>query len=215
MPDDLTRAPLRVALSGGIATGKSHCLARFAALGAETIDADALARQVVDPGTPGLAAVIARFGASMLRPDGTLDRSALGRLAFAEPAARRALEAIIHPAVYSAIATWYAERPRVSTPGSTPEVVIAIADIPLLFETHHEADFDRVVVTSCRREQQIERLRLRGLSEAEALRRLASQLPLEGKVRLADDVIDTSGTFEGTDRQVVEVWEKLRAAAAM
>src|SRR6185295_11766887 len=107
MSDDLTRAPLRVALTGGIGTGKSHCLARFAQLGAETIDADNLAHQVVEPGTPGLAAVVARFGASLLRSDGRLDRDALGRLVFADSGARRDLEAIIHPAVYGAIQSWF------------------------------------------------------------------------------------------------------------
>src|SRR4051812_17485409 len=96
--DDVTHAaPLRVALTGGIATGKSYCLARFAALGAPTIDADALAHNLVEPGTAALSAIVSRFGASILRPDGHLDRAALGRVVFADPAARRDLERIIHP----------------------------------------------------------------------------------------------------------------------
>lgn len=203
----MTRLPLRVALTGGIATGKSHCLARFAALGAAVIDADQLARVVVQPGTPGLAAVIARFGPSIARADGSLDRDALGRLVFADAAARLDLEAIIHPAVYQAIEAWFE--------GRLPESSLAIADIPLLFETRHEGDFDHVIVAACTPAQQLERLRARGLSDADARQRLASQLPIEEKARRADHVIDTSGSIADTDRQVIEVWEALQRAALL
>ena len=215
----MPRLPLRVALTGGIATGKSHCLMRFAALGADVIDADQLARQVVTPGTPGMAAVLARFGQTVMLPDGTLDREALGRLVFADLAARRDLEAIIHPAVFAAIDDWFEKRPRRSFYDSrkmTSEVIpVAIADIPLLYETQHEGDFDRVIVAACTPAQQLERLKKRGLADADARLRLESQLPIDEKARRADYVIDTSGSVAETDRQVAEVWESLRRAAAM
>src|SRR5262245_57705832 len=141
---------LRVALTGGIATGKSYCLERFAALGAATIDADALAREVVMPGTPGLRAIVDRFGADVLEPDGTLDRPALGRIVFGDTKARAALEAIVHPEVYRRIREWYANLPA--------SAAVAIADIPLVFETGHYHDFERVIVTACDPEEQVRRV---------------------------------------------------------
>ena len=196
--------PLRVALTGGIATGKSYCLDRFAAAGAATIDADVLARQAVAPGTLGFAAVRSRFGAAIITPGGQLDREALGRIVFSDPDARRALEAIIHPAVYAAISRWLE-----GLNGSTRSGV-AIAGIPLLYETGRERDFDVVVVTICQPQQQIARLIARtGLSPEDAARRVEAQLPAAEKARLADHVIDTSGSFEETNAQVDAVWAKL------
>jgi len=196
--------PLRVALTGGIATGKSYCLDRFATAGAATIDADVLARQAVAPGTLGFAAVRSRFGAAIITPGGQLDREALGRIVFSDPDARRALEAIIHPAVYAAISRWLE-----GLNGSTRSGV-AIAGIPLLYETGRERDFDVVVVTICQPQQQIARLIARtGLSPEDAARRVEAQLPAAEKARLADHVIDTSGSFEETNAQVDAVWAKL------
>ena len=183
--------PLRVALTGGIATGKSHCLKRFVDNGAPVIDADVVARDVIAPGTPGARAVIARFG--------TLDRKALGDAVFLDAEARADLEAIIHPLVYAAIDDWFLR---------LRNAPFGIADIPLLFETHRAGDFDRILITSCRPEQQRERLQRRGLSAAEAEARIASQLPFEEKLNRARaagaavDVIDTSGTPDETNRQV-------------
>ena len=131
----------RAALTGGIATGKSYCLARFAALGAAVVDADRLAREAVAPGTEGLARVVERFGAGFLQPDGSLDRPALGRLVFSDRTARADLEAIIHPEVYRRIGEWFANLPRGTR--------VAIADIPLLFETGHQHDFEVVIVCAC------------------------------------------------------------------
>jgi dephospho-CoA kinase len=202
---------MRVALTGGIATGKSHCLRVFAALGVRTIDSDVLAREAVEPGTAGLEAVLARFGRGLLRPDGTLDRAALGRIVFADPAARRDLEAIIHPLVYAAI---QADLTRHSPPAPPEPEVLSIADIPLLYESGHAQDFDRVVVASCRPDQQLQRLMARdGLSEADARQRIDTQWPIDVKAGRADYVIDTSGPLAHTDRQVVEVFERLRAEA--
>jgi dephospho-CoA kinase len=201
----MTARPLRVALTGGIATGKSHCLSRFRTLGAATVDADALARDAVEPGSPGLAAVVARFGPGMLRADGELDRPSLARIVFADAAARHDLEAIVHPFVYQALTGWF-ER----LPDSTPAASVGMADVPLLFETGHEGDFDRIIVTSCRPEQQIERAMARDhLPRADAVRRIALQWPTEKKRAGAHFVIDTSGDFARTDAQVDEVWRAL------
>ena len=195
---------LQAALTGGIATGKSYCVSRFDALGIPTIDADRLARLAVAPGSPGLAAVVDRFGASLLRPDGTLDRAALGAMVFADRSARADLEAIIHPEVYRRIREWFAR-----LPSPTPA---AIADIPLLFETGHQHDFDRVIVAACSAEEQLRRLVSRdGLSEPEARARLAAQWPIDEKVGRADYVIRTDGTFAETDAQINAVAESLRA----
>jgi dephospho-CoA kinase len=201
---------LRAALTGGIGSGKSFCLARFAELGAPTIDADGLARQAVAPGTAGYDRVIARFGDAILKADGSLDREALGALVFSDLDARRALEGIVHPVVYAAIERWFEGHSR------TGHVDVAVADIPLLFETGRESEFDRVVVAFCPVALQKTRLMERnGLSGAEADRRIASQIPIEEKAAKADHVIDTSGTFDETTRQVREVWTKLRDAASL
>jgi dephospho-CoA kinase len=196
---------LRVALTGGIATGKSYVLQQFAAHGLPTMDADVLAREVVQPGTPGLAAIVDRFGRELLRPDGTLDRGRLGQQIFSDERARRDLEQIIHPAVYRAIEAAFAHLDK----GGAP---VAVADIPLLFETGHEHDFDRIVVTSCPRDVQIERMRARDhLTREEADERLATQWPIDRKVVRADFVVHTAVPFDETNRQAAAVVEALRA----
>lgn len=193
---------LQAALTGGIATGKSYCLARFAALGVPTIDADRLARLAVAPGTPGLAAVVERFGAAVLRDDRTLDRAALAGIIFSDRTARADLEAIVHPDVYRRIREWLAQLPRV-----TP---LAIADIPLLFETGHEHDFDRVIVAACSAAEQLRRLVERdGLAQPAAIARLAAQSPIDEKVKRANYVIRTDGTFAETDAEIARVHDQL------
>ena len=189
---------LRVALTGGIGTGKSYCLERFAALGVPVIDADVLAREAVAPGTPGLAAIAARFGAGVLTADGTLDRPALGRLVFGDTKARAALEALIHPEVYRRIREWFGNLP--------PGARIAIADIPLVFETGHNHDFDQVVVAACDPDEQVRRVMARdNLTDAEARARLAAQWPIEEKVKRAGRVIWTDRGFAETDRQIADL----------
>jgi dephospho-CoA kinase len=194
---------LRVGLTGGIATGKSFCLGRFAALGVPVIDADVLARQAVAPGSPGLAAIGRRFGSSVLEPDGALNRAALAAIVFSDRAARADLEAIVHPEVYRRISEWFANQPA--------GIPLAIADIPLLFETGHEHDFDRVVVCACEPFEQLRRLVDRdGLSADAARARLSAQWPISEKVARADEVIRTDDGFAETERQVKKVWERLR-----
>ena len=197
---------LTVALTGGIATGKSYCLEQFAALGASTIDADALAREAVMVGSTGLAAVVSAFGRDVLAADGSLDRPALGRIVFADAKARATLEAIVHPEVYRRIREWLANLPS--------GIRVAIADIPLVFETGHNHDFDTVVVAACASETQLRRVIERdGLSETDARARIASQWPIEEKVRRAHEVVWTDQGFNETDRQVRDVFDRLNAAA--
>jgi dephospho-CoA kinase len=195
---------LTVALTGGIATGKSYCLKRFADLGAPVIDADVLAREAVARGTPALNAVVERFGAGVLTPDGDLNRSALARIVFSDPRARAALEAIVHPEVYRRIREWFANLP----PGTT----LGIADIPLLYETGQEHEFDRVIVAACDVVEQIRRMVVRdGFTDADARARLAAQWPIDEKVTRAPIVIWTDRGFEETDRQIDEVYRSLTA----
>lgn len=192
----------RIALTGGIATGKSYVRARFEALGVPTIDADVLAHEAVAPGSPGLAAVVSRFGRDVLDPDGALDRQTLGTIVFADPEARKALEAIVHPEVRRATEQWFASLDPARHPS-------AIADIPLLYEVGRDRDFDAVTVVACTAETQLRRVMQRGLSEAAARQRIAAQLPIDEKVRRADYVIRTDGTFEETERQVRAVLDNL------
>jgi dephospho-CoA kinase len=199
LPFDLQVRPLRIALTGGIATGKSHVRAVLERLGVPTIDADTLAREAVAPGSPGLAAVVARFGREFLDSSGALDRRALGDVVFRDAGARRDLEAIVHPHVRRAMDAWFESR----DPSSHP---LAVADIPLLYETGREGEFDKVIVTACRPESQIHRLMARdSLTEAEARHRVRAQLPLEDKVRRADFVIRTDGTYDETEADVQRV----------
>jgi dephospho-CoA kinase len=198
---------LRVALTGGIATGKSYVRARFEAAGIPTIDADRLARDAVAPGTPGLDAVIGRFGPAFVGADGRLDRAALARVVFADAAARRDLEAIIHPWVRAAMDGWFETQRASGTP-------LAVADIPLLYETGRSAEFDAVVVAWCPADVQVARVRARdGATEEAARQRLAAQLPIDDKARLADYVIRTDGTFAETDAQVDETIAALKVRA--
>ena len=193
---------VRAALTGGIATGKSHCLARFAALGAPTIDADLLAREAVAPGSAGLEAVIARFGSGVVQADGTLDRPALASIVFADRTQRAALEAIIHPEVRRRIREWFVNLP--------PQTPLAIADIPLLFETGQEHDFDRVIVCACDPAEQLRRIIARdNLTEEAARQRLAAQWPISEKIARAHYVIRTDGSFADTEGQIRTIFETL------
>lgn len=193
---------VRAALTGGIATGKSFSLARFAALGVPVVDADRLAREAVAPGTDALEAVARRFGPGVLRADGALDRAALGRIVFSDRASRSALEAIVHPAVYRGIGDWF-----LSLPPGTP---LAIADIPLLFETGHAPDFDAVIVCACAPAEQLRRVMARDrLAERDARARLAAQWPIAEKVARADYVIWTDGSMAETEMQVTVILGRL------
>jgi dephospho-CoA kinase len=190
---------LKVALTGGIATGKSYVLDRFRRRGIPCLDADLLAHGVEAAGTEATAAIAARFGAGVLADDGSVNRAKLGPIVFADPAARRDLEAIVHPAVYRAVAAGVR---AFELTGTYP---FAVVDIPLLYETGAQKDFDRVIVTACPPEVQIARLVERGLTEASARERLAAQWPTEQKTARADFVVRTDGSFRDTDLQIENV----------
>lgn len=193
----------RIGLTGGIATGKTHVRARFESLGVPTIDADVLARQAVAPGSSGLDDVVRRFGAGVLDAMGALDRKKMAGIVFADPTARHALEAIIHPFVRDAMDRWFADL-------DGEKHRYAIADIPLLFEGGRNIDFDKVIVVACDPQTQLRRLMARdSLSEEDARKRIAAQLPLAEKVAKADYVIRTEGTFDDTNRQVDELHQRL------
>lgn len=189
----------RVALTGGIASGKSHVRRRFEALGVDTIDADTLVHEALGPGTPAAISIAQRFGNGVIAVDGSVDRRRLGEQVFADDEARRDLEAMLHPAVYAAIAEWFEALARAGKE-------LGIADIPLVYETGHEGDVDAIIVAACGPEEQERRVMARdGLSREAARQRVAAQLAIDDKIRRADFVIWTTGTLEETDRQVDEL----------
>jgi dephospho-CoA kinase len=187
---------LKVALTGGIATGKSYVLARLRERGVSTIDADDVVHEALGPGTPTTKAITTQFGSVFRNADGSIHRTLLAAKVFNDPASRLQLEAIVHPVVYEAIGRWY----------HTLDRPMGVASIPLLYETHRERDFDFVAVTVCAPEQQLQRLRERdGISEEEARLRIEAQMPAEQKAALGNFVILTGGTPLATDRQVDEL----------
>jgi dephospho-CoA kinase len=193
---------LRVGLTGGIGAGKSEVSARLAAQGAVVIDADAVAREVVQPGTEGLAEVVAAFGPEVLRPDGSLDRTRLGDIVFADPELRATLNAIVHPRV----AARMAELERGVGPGA-----IVVHDVPLIAENGRADGYDLVVVVDVPPRIQLDRLvRRRGMSREQARARMAAQASREQRLAIADIVIDNSGSLAELDRQVGDLWPELR-----
>jgi dephospho-CoA kinase len=193
----------RIALTGGMGSGKSHVRAVFAALGVPTIDADTLARDVVAHGTPGFDAVVATFGRGILTADGDLDRRALASVVFADIDKRRALEAILHPAIKSAIDQWFSSL----NPEAQP---FAIADIPLLYEVGLDKEYDEVIVTTCSPQAQMKRIMARdNLDATEVQHRLDAQMPLDEKAKRATYVIDTNGSLVQTNAQVHKLYQKL------
>ncbi|HEY3561383.1 MAG TPA: dephospho-CoA kinase [Kribbella sp.] len=189
---------LRVGLTGGIGAGKSAVSARLRERGAVVIDSDVLAREVVAKGTEGLAEVVAAFGPGVLTADGDLDRPALGKLVFGDEPARRKLEAIIHPRVRARAA-------EIEKAAAADAIVVH--DIPLLVETGQADGFDVVLVVDVPVEAQAERLiAQRGMTDAEAEQRIASQASRADRLAVADVVVDNSGSLADLDRRVDEVW---------
>lgn len=196
---------LRVALTGGIAAGKSEVARELVKHGAFLIDADQLAREVVAAGTPGHAAIVERFGAEILGSDGEIERDRLAEIVFSDATARSALNAIVHPLVRAAAAA----RERAAPPGS-----VVVHDIPLLVETGQQGGFDVVVVVASSPDLQLRRLvEVRGLTPAAAAARIAAQAPLAEKLAVADIVIDNSGSLAYLREQVVARLATLSAQA--
>ncbi|GAC1322131.1 MAG: hypothetical protein NVSMB13_00010 [Mycobacteriales bacterium] len=189
-------------LTGGIGSGKSEVARRLSARGAVVIDADVIARAVVEPGTPGLAAVVAEFGPGVLRPDGSLDREALGRTVFGDPDARRRLNAIVHPLVGEQTQQEYAAAP--------PDAIV-VHDVPLLVENGLAPAYDVVVVVDAPEPVRLGRLtRLRGMTETDARQRIAAQASDDERRAVADVLIDNGGELAALEPQVERVWTSLR-----
>ncbi|WNV77423.1 dephospho-CoA kinase [Geodermatophilus sp. DSM 44513] len=195
---------LRIGLTGGIGSGKSTVAGLLAARGARVVDADRIAREVVEPGTSGLAAVVSAFGPDVLTPEGALDRPALAAVVFADPAARRRLDGIVHPLVRTRAAELVAAAP--------PDAVV-VQDVPLLVETGQAASYDLVLVVEADQDTRVRRLVARGLSEEDARARIAAQATDEQRRAVADVVLDNSGTVEDLEAQVERFWAERVAPA--
>ncbi|MBF9070898.1 dephospho-CoA kinase [Streptacidiphilus fuscans] len=197
---------VKVGLTGGIGAGKSEVSRRLAALGAVVVDADLIAREVVEPGTPGLAAVVAEFGPEILTAEGTLDRPKLGAIVFADPDRLAALNAVVHPLV--------GRRSAELEAAAGPDAVV-VHDVPLLAENGLAPFYDVVVVVDAADETRLHRLvEVRGMTETDARARMAAQATREARLAVADLVIDNDGPMERLDAQVADVWQKLQGHTA-
>ena len=197
---------LRVGLTGSIAVGKSFVLGVLEELGCRVIDADAVARQVVLPGTAGLKAVIEAFGEKVLKRDGSLDRAKLGEIVFADEAKRQQLNTTLHPFIMAAQDAQLHDWERQDSKG------IAVVDAALMIESGGYRRFDKLIVVHCPPEVQLQRLMSReGLTRDEAERRINTQMPQEQKKKFADFLIDTSDGFQNVRRQTQAVFQELVA----
>jgi dephospho-CoA kinase len=197
---------LRVGLTGGIGSGKSEVSKRLARDGAFLIDADMAAREVVEPGTPGLGEIAAVFGPGVLLPDGRLNRERLGQLVFADDDLLAKLNAIVHPLVHER--TQQLEQRAAASLGPAG---IVVHDVPLLAENKLQGGFDTVIVVDAPDDQRLQRLiETRGMSAGHARERMAAQASRDERLAIADMVIDNSGTLADLDARVAEVWAVLR-----
>jgi dephospho-CoA kinase len=198
---------MRIGLTGGIGAGKSEVSKRLAAQGAIVIDADLIAREVVEPGTDGLAEVISAFGPGVLGPDGSLDRARLGDIVFADPQLLARLNAIVHPRVGARMR----ELEDTAPPGA-----IIVHDVPLITENNLADAYDLVVVVDVPPRIQLDRLvRLRGMSREQAQARIAAQAGRDHRLAVAGIVVDNSGSLAELDRQVGDLWAELRRREAL
>jgi dephospho-CoA kinase len=199
---------LRIGLTGGIASGKSTVAALLRDYEYPVLDADSIARELLEPGQDAYNEVVREFGDAILSKAGAVDRPKLGAIVFSDPPRRARLNQILHPRIQEVVGKWFAalDRPR------GPDM--AFEDAALILEAGAKKNLDCVVVCWCTPEQQLERLQQRGLSLAEAKLRIAAQMPIDEKRRLADEVIDCSRSMEETQRQVKLVLEKLKQVAA-
>lgn len=190
----------RIGLTGGIGSGKSTVAGMLEDLGAHVIDADALAREVVAPGTAGLAELVAQFGTGILAADGSLDRAALGAVVFADPAARERLNAITHPRIGARTAELVA---------ALPDDAVLVHDVPLLAELGMQDAYDLVVVVDAPDDIRVARLMQRGLDERDARARIAAQASRDQRLAIADVVLDNSGSLADLKAQVLQAWPQL------
>ncbi|MEV8631533.1 dephospho-CoA kinase [Streptosporangium sp. NPDC051023] len=196
---------VKVGLTGGIGSGKSEVSRRLSARGAVVIDADKVAREVVEPGTEGLERIIALFGAEVLREDGSLDRERLGSIVFADSDKLASLNAVVHPLVGARVAELQRQ---------ADEDAIVVYDVPLLVENNLAPMYDVVVVVDAADEVRLDRLvRLRGMAEGDARARLAAQASREDRLKIADIVVPNEGSLEELEARVDELWADLSARA--
>jgi dephospho-CoA kinase len=199
---------LRLGLTGGIASGKSAVAAMLRELGFAVLDADSLAHRLIEPGQPAYNDILQEFGPAVVAPDGHVDRAKLSAIVFVDRARLDRLNGIVHPRVAEVVFRQFEEWQRNGTRDA------AFVEAALLIESGIHKNLDGLVVAWCAPEQQLQRLVARGLSEAEARRRVAAQLPVEQKLRLATEKIDCSGSLEETHRQVEALATKLRRSQA-
>ena len=190
---------LRIGLTGGIGSGKSTVSRLLAGQGAVIVDADVIAREVVEPGTPGLAAIVEAFGSAILAADGSLDRPALAAVVFAEPDERRKLDGIVHPLVRAR---------AVEVAAAAPSDAVVVHDVPLLAETGQASSYDLVLVVEADPGTRVARLVQRGLTAEDARARIAAQATDEERRAIADVVLDNSGTPERLAEQVDRFWDE-------
>lgn len=199
---------LKFGLTGGIASGKSAVAALLREMGFQVLDADSLAHKLMEPGQPAREEILQEFGADLAGADGRIDRAKLAAIVFAGPAKLKKLNAILHPRVEEILLNQFDEWKRSGVRDA------AFVEAALLIEAGFVGNLDGLVVAWCKPEQQLERLKARGMSEQDAKRRIAAQLPLEEKLRMATSAIDCSGTMESTRAQVQALAAKLRKSAA-
>jgi dephospho-CoA kinase len=199
---------LRIGLTGGIASGKSTVASMLRELDCPVLAADALGHELLEPGQTAYAEVVREFGIDILDSYGNVDRTALGEIVFADPEKRGRLNEILHPRIQEIIQKWFAALDQVGGPE------LAIVEAALILEAGYQKDLDKLIVCWCRPAQQVERLLERGLTEEQALLRMAAQMPMEQKRSLADETIDCSGTVEETERAVEQAVKRLLDAAA-
>jgi dephospho-CoA kinase len=196
---------LMVGLTGGIGVGKSTVAALLTQRGAVTIDADEIAREVVEPGTPTLAKLVERFGPEILRPDGSLDRAALAAVAFVDDVTRKELEAITHPAIGAEFLRRVAEAP--------PDAVV-VHDVPLLVESKRGFEYAVVIVVEAPLETRLDRLEARGVPRDDARRRIRLQATDADRRKVATWVVDNSGDLAHLEHQITDIWAELERRAA-
>ena len=196
---------LMVGLTGGIGAGKSTVANMLTARGAVVIDADAIAREVVEPGMPALAELVERFGPEILRPDGSLDRAALAAVAFVDDETRKELEAITHPAIGAEFLRRVAE---------APADAVVVHDVPLLVESRRGFEYGAVIVVEAPLEVRLDRLQARGVARDDARRRIELQATDEDRRKVATWVVDNSGDVGQLEKQVGEIWSELERRAA-
>jgi dephospho-CoA kinase len=199
---------LRIGLTGGIASGKSTVAALLRDRDYPVLDADVLTHELLEPGQDSYQEVVREFGEGILTRGGWVDRRKLGAIVFADPAKRQRLNQIMHPRIQQIAARWFSMLDRPGGPD------LAFEDAALILEAGAKGNFDRVVVCWCRPEQQLERLKARGLSVEDAQQRIGSQMPIDEKRRLADDVVDCSQSVEDAEKHVealIAYWKQLGA----